>query len=319
MKAIIYDKYGSPDVLKLQDVEKPIPGDNEILIKIHATAVTTGDCRMRRADPFATRFFAGLLKPKKQILGVDFSGEVEAIGKDVTKFKPGDEIFGSAGMGFGTYAEYKCLPENAVVTLKPVNLNFEEAAGIFFGGNTALHFLNKGNIQKGQRVLIIGASGSLGTWAVQLANYFGADVTGVCGTSNLEMVKSLGANYVIDYYKNDFTQNSETYDLIFDTLGKSSFSQSKHSLTTNGKFLAANASLADYVQMLWTSIFNGKKIIAGIAFEKVQNLIFLKELIETGKLKPVIDKTYALEDMAKAHEYVEKGHKKGNVVARISR
>ena len=317
MKAIIYKKYGAPEVLTLQDIDKPSPLENEILIKIHATGVTTGDCRMRRADPFITRFFAGLTKPKIQILGVDFSGEIEEIGKDVTNFKIGDQVFGSTGMGFGAYAEYKCLSDDSVVALKPDNLNFEEAAGIFFGGNTALHFLNKGDIKKGQRVLIIGASGSLGTSAVQLAKYFGAEVTGVCGTSNIDLVKSLGAKHVIDYTKENFVQSSETYDIIFDTLGKSSFSKAKHSLNKNGKFLAANAGLSDYAQMLWTAIFGSKKVVAGIAYEKIENLLFLKELIETGKLKPVIDKAYHLEEMVEAHRYVEKGHKRGNVVVKV--
>ncbi len=314
MKAIVYTKYGPPEVLKLKEVEKPTPKENEVLIKIFAAAVTSGDYRMRKADPFAVRFLTGLIRPSKTILGVDLSGEIESVGKDVKLYKEGDQVFGSTGLGFGAYAEYKCLSEEAVLAKKPANITFEEAATLFFGGHTALHFLRKGNIQSGQKVLIYGASGAVGSAAVQLARYFRAEVTGVCSTTNLELVKSLGADKVIDYTKEDFTKNSEIYDIIFDTVGKTSFSRCKGSLKQKGIYLTANASPADYFQMIWTSMSSSKKVIGGIAHERTEDIFFLRELIEEGKIKSVIDRRYPMEQTAEAHSYVEKGHKKGNVV-----
>lgn len=317
MKAAIYRKYGSPEVLKIEEIEKPTPKDNEILIKMRATTVTSGDCRMRKADPFIVRFFAGLLKPKRMILGGDLAGNVEAVGKDVKLFKKGDQVFGATG-GFGGYAEYICITEDEVLAIKPNNMTYEEAAAIFFGGHTALHFLKKGNIQEGQEVLIYGASGSLGTYAIQLAKYFGAVVTGVCSTNNLELVKSLGADYVIDYTKEDFSKNGKNYDIIFDTVGKSQLSASIKSLTKKGYYLGAvHMSFSPIIRGLWTTITSSKKVIGGVAGEHKKDLIFLKELAEDGKIRPVIDKIYTFEQIAQAHEYVDKGHKKGNVVITI--
>ena len=315
MKAIVYTRYGSPDVLQLKEVAKPAPKDNEVLIKIYATTVTSGDCRVRKADPFAIRFFNGLTKPKKTtILGNELAGEIEETGKNVKLFRKGDQVFGQAGMGLGANAEYICLREDATLVLKPKNLTYEEAASIPFGGNTALHFLRKGNIRSSQKVLIYGASGSLGTAAVQLAKNFGADVTGVCSTVNVELVKSLGADKVIDYTKEDFTKIGQTYDIIFDTTGKSPFSGCVKSLKQKGIYLrAVHMSLSSIVRGLWTSMTSSKKVIGGVASELKENLVFLKELIDMGKLKPVIDRCYPFEQIVEAHRYVDKGHKRGNV------
>jgi NADPH:quinone reductase-like Zn-dependent oxidoreductase len=319
MKAIIYSKYGSPDVLQLKEVAKPIPKDNEVLIKIYATSVTSADCRMRKADPFALRFFNGFTRPSKiKILGNELAGEIEAVGKDVKLFRPGDQVFGQAGLSLGANAEYICLAENSTLAIKPANITYEEAATIPFGGNTALHFLRKANIRSGQKILIYGASGSLGTAAIQLAKYFGAEVTGISSTANLELVKSLGADKVIDYTKEDFTKKGQTYDIIFDTLGKSPFSGCVESLKQKGIYLrAVNMSVPSIVQGLWTSMTSSKKVIGGVATELKENLVFLKELIEAGKLKSVIDKSYTFEQIAEAHRYVDKGHKKGNVAIKV--
>jgi NADPH:quinone reductase-like Zn-dependent oxidoreductase len=316
MKAIVYTKFGPPEVLHLQEVEKPAPKANEVLTKIHATTVVKEDPDMR-----ASPGFNGFLKPRNLILGQELAGEIEAIGKDVTRFKPGDQVFGFDM--FGAYAEYKCMPENGALAIKPANMSYEEAASVPNGALTALPFLrDKGMIQSGQTVLIYGASGSVGAAAVQLAKYYGAEVTGVCSTANLEWVKSLGADHVIDYTKDDFTENGKTYDIIFDTVGKRSFSECKGSLRDEGIYLATVPTPVIMLHALWTAKSSGKKVrfvATGLrpAREKIKDLVFLTELIEAGKIKPVIDRCYPLEKMAEAHRYVEAGHKKGNVVITV--
>lgn len=318
MKAIEYTHYGAPEVLELKEVAMPAPKDNEVLIRIFATAVSSGDVRLRKADPFAVRLLFGFLKPKKKILGVVLAGQVDAIGKDVTLFKEGDQVYGSTGMDSGTYAEYICLPENGVLAAKPASLTYKEAAAIPFGGTTALSFLRKGKIQSGQKILIYGASGAVGSSAVQLAKYFGADVTAVCSTNNLEMVKELGADKVLDYTKEGFSLKSERYDIILDTVGKSPFSDCVKSLNENGYYLrVVHMTLPAIFCGLWTSMTTTKKVIGGGTSETAEDLIFLKNLIEDGRLRPVIDRCYALEQIVEAHAYVEKGHKKGNVVVTI--
>ncbi len=319
MKAMVCTKYGAPDVLRLQEVEKPVPEDNEVLIKVHAATATAAGLNGRKGEPFFIRFFMGLTKPKKNILGQELAGEIETVGKDVKLFKVGDPVFGMTGGALGAHAEYKCMPEDGALVIKPGNMTYEESVAVVEGALTALHFLrNKANIQSGQKVLIHGASGSVGTAAVQVAKYFGAEVTGVCSTTNLELVKSLGADMVIDYTKEDFTKNGQTYDIIFDTVGKRSFSRCKGSLSRKGVYLDAG-KLSTVFQMLWTSIFGSKKAILAATYvrparEITTDLIFLKELIETGKIISVIDRRYPLEQTAEAHRYVETGHKKGNVV-----
>ncbi len=322
MKAVVYTKYGPPDVLELKEVEKPTPKDNEVLIRIYATVVGPAECAARRGDPFMIRFITGLIRPKNPILGSELAGEIESVGKDVKRFKEGDQVFGSTAPSGGTYAEYKCLPEEGALAIKPANMTYGEAAAVCDGAITALYFLRKGNIQSGQKVLINGASGAIGTAAIQLAKYFGAEVTGVCSTTNLELVKSLGADKVIDYTKENFTKSGQTYDIIWDMFGKSSLSRCKRSLKQRGIYITTAPTPASLLQMLWTSKIGSKKVIWGPsallpASEKAKDLIFLKELIEAGKLKSVMDKGYPLEQIAEAHRYVEKGHKKGNLVITV--
>ena len=321
MKAIVHTKYGPPDELQLVEVQKPVLRDNEVLIKIHASTVTTTDCNARNFTfvPKSFMFFAkmvfGLKKPKINILGIDLAGEIEAVGKDVKLFKEGDHVFGSPGAKFGGHAEYACVPEVGALAIKPANMSWEEAAAISLAGNTALFFIRDlAKIQAGQKILIHGASGAIGTYAVQLAKYYGAEVTGVCSTSNAEMVKSLGADKVIDYTKEDFTKTNERYDFVFDVVGKTTFSQCKGILKQKGIYLENNLQLQDILRMIWTSLIGGKKIKGGVSSETAKNLYFFIELIESGKLKPVIDRSFPLEKTAEAFLYVEQGHKKGNVV-----
>jgi NADPH:quinone reductase-like Zn-dependent oxidoreductase len=318
MKAIVYTQYGLPEVLQVKEVEKPIPQNNEILLSVKATAVNSGDVRLRKADPFAVRFFLGLLKPKINILGAVFSGEIESVGAAVTLFKVGDQVFGHTDMKFGAYAEYKCFPEVGSLAIKPNNLTHTEAAVIPFGGTTALHFIKKANITQGQKILIVGASGAVGSAAIQLAKSFGAIVTGVCSTRNIELVKSIGADNVIDYTTEDFTQNGETYDVIFDTVKTISVSRSLKSLNQNGIMILSAAGISEMFQGLWISMTSNRKVITGVINHKAEDIIFLKELIEAGKFKPVIDRIYKLEQIVEAHAYVEKGHKKGNVAIEVS-
>jgi len=317
MKAIVYTQYGSPQVLQLKEVAKPTPKDNEILLRIKATAVNSGEVRLRKADPFAVRFLFGLTKPKINTLGVVFSGEVESTGKNVTLFKIGEQVFGHTDMSFGTYAEYKCLPQNGSLALKPANISHKEAAVIPFGGTTALHFIKKANIKQGQKVLIVGASGAVGSAAIQLAKFFGAIVTGVCSTGNVALVKSLGADEVIDYTNEDFTKNGVTYDVIFDTVKTISISRSLKSLNKKGTLILSAGMGKEMLQGLWISKTTNIKVLSGLIKHNAEDIIFLKKLIEVGKLKPVIDRTYPLEQIAEAHAYVEKGHKKGNVAIEV--
>jgi NADPH:quinone reductase-like Zn-dependent oxidoreductase len=326
MKAVIWTKYGPPEVLQLHEVAKPIPKVNEILVRVRATTVTAGDCEMRRVKiPFmfrlAMRIYNGLLKPQRiTILGQELAGEIESVGKDVKLFKKGDQVFATTGFGFGAYAEYKCLPEVpkfGVLAIKPVNMTYEEAASVPTGGLEALHFLREGNVQSGQKVLIIGAGGSIGTFAVQIARHFGAQVTGVDKGEKLGMLRSIGADHVIDYSREDFTINGETYDVILDVMGKGSFSGCINSLTQNGRYLIGNPGLTQMARGQWTSMRTSKKVLFGAAIQKTEDLLFLKDLIEAGKIKSVIDRCYPLDVTAEAHRYVETGQKKGNVVITV--
>lgn len=317
MKAAVYNQYGSPEVLQVKQVAGPAPKDNEILLRIKATAVNSGDVRLRKADPFAVRLFFGLLKPKKNILGSVFSGEVERVGKEVKFFKAGDRVFGHTDMSFGAYAEYICLPENGSLALKPAGISHSEAAAIPFGAVTALHFIKKAAIKPGQKVLIVGASGAVGSAAVQLAKSFGANVTAVCSTGNMDLVKNIGADKVIDYTKEDFARNGETYDVIFDTVNTISVTRSLNSLAENGIMILSAAGMKEMRQGLWISATGSRKVLTGVISHNAQDIVFLKQLIEAGKFKPVVDTIYPLEQIAQAHAYVEKGHKKGNVVIEV--
>jgi NADPH:quinone reductase-like Zn-dependent oxidoreductase len=323
MKAIVATAYGAPEVLQLQEVAKPTPKDNEILVKVHATTVNAGDSRMRSftVPPLLwlpARLALGFSKPKHPIYGMELAGEVEAVGNAVQRFKPGDQVFASTFEGqFGAHAEYKCLPEDGVVVHKPQNLTYAEAATLSISAQTALFFLKAANIQPGQRVLIYGASGSVGTFAVQLAKYFGAVVTGVCSTRNVALVRSLGADTVIDYTREDFTQNGTTYDVIFDTVGKTTFAQCQGALKPKGYYLHTALGLAA-LQGLWYGMTTGKHVIGGTAVPRTEALTFLKDLSEMGHLKPVIDRCYPLERMVEAHRYVDQGHKSGNVVITVA-
>lgn len=318
MKAIVCTKYGSPEVLKLKQIEKPTPKSNEVLIKIHSTSINSGDVRIRKANPFIIRLIFGWKKPRKSILGVIVSGEIEAIGKNVTNYKVGDKVFGSTGMNFGTYAEYVAVSEDATLALIPSNLTYEEAAAIPFGATASLHFLRKATIKPGHHILIYGASGALGTAAIQLAKSFGTKVTAVCSTTNIDLVKRLGADNVIDYTQEEFTKRNTKYDIIYDTVNKSPFCDSYRSLKKRGKLLLASAGICRMLVAFILSAFGSRNIIAGVVKETAQDMNYIKSLIEAGKLTATIDKTYDLVDIRKAHKYVDKGHKKGNVIIRVA-
>jgi NADPH:quinone reductase-like Zn-dependent oxidoreductase len=325
VKAIVWTRYGSPDGLQLREVTKPSPKDNEVLIKVHAATASQADTELRRLKlpllfAIPLRLYIGFIKPTRiRILGTEFAGEIESAGKDVTLYKTGDQVFGYTGLGMGAYAEYMCLSEKpsalaSVIGKKPVNLSYAEAAALPFGGLEALHSLGQANIQRGQKVLIVGAGGSIGSYSVQLSKLYGAEVTGVDHTEKLDMLRSIGTDHVIDYTREDFTKNGLVYDVILDTIGKSPFSGSLRSLNENGTYLNANPGLFGIVWMQWVSKRSNKKIIRWTAGYTTNNLLALKELIEAGKLTPIIDRRYPLEQTAEAHRYVDGGHKKGNVV-----
>ena len=329
MKAIVWTKYGSPDGLQLKEIEKPVPKDDQILIKIFATTITAGDCEMRRLElplmlSFPVRVYAGLLRPKRiPILGQELAGEVEEVGANVKSYKVGDQVFGSTGFGFGAYAEYICLPEEpddaqGVLASKPVNLTFEEAAAVPTAGFEALHFLRKADIQSGKKVLIVGAGGSIGTFAIQLVRHFGAEVTGVDSTEKMDMLRSIGANHVIDYTMEDYTNTGETYDLIIDVVGRRGVHRRLKLLKPDGYYFLAYAGFSHILLSLWTSLTSSKKLKIESANQEKEDLVFLKELIEAGKLKSIVDRSFRLEQVPEAHRYVEVGRKKGNVVVAIS-
>ena len=328
MKAIVWTAYGPPDVLKLKEVETPTPKDNEVLVRIHAAAVTAGDCEQRSLKlPFLLslpmRMYVGFNKPKRiTILGMDLAGAIESVGKDVKRFKRGDQIFATTGIvNMGTYAEYICLPEEddeVALAMKPVNMTYQEATCVPTGGLEALHFIRQGNIKNGQRIIIIGAGGTIGTFAVQLAKYYGVEVTAVDSAEKLDMLRSIGADKVIDYTKEDFTKSDKSYDVVFDVAGKSSFTRSIRILQQNGRYLIANPRLSQMLRGRFTSMTSSKKVILGAANQTTENLLFLKELIEQGKIKSVVDRTYPLEQIVEAHKYVETGRKKGHVVITVA-
>lgn len=322
MKAFITTKYGTPDVLQLREVEKPTPKDNEVLVRIIATTVTSGDWRIRSLDVpigFKTisRLIFGFSKPRQPILGTELAGEIESIGSKVNSFRVGDPVFAYSDSNMGAHAEYICISEDGAIAIKPANLSFEEAAALSFGGATALKFFQRGNIQSGEKVLVNGASGAVGTAAVQIARHFGAVVTGVCSTRNVELVRSLGAHDVIDYTKSDFTSNGDTYDIIMDTAGTAPFSRCKESLAKGGRLLKVLGSMADMLQAPLISIVSDKKVIAGPASGSKEDLLFLAELAEKGEYKPVIDRRYLFKDMVEAHRYVDTGRKRGNIVVTL--
>jgi len=332
MKAVVYTEFGPPDVLQLKEVQKPAPKDNEVLIRVHAAPVSYGDLAARNFKNISsrefnmplplllpTRMYFGFTKPKISILGSEFAGEVESAGKDVKLFKAGDQVMGYLGQRMGAYAEYLCMPESGSLAIKPANMTYAEAAAVPYGAIIATSLLGKGNLQRGHKVLINGASGGIGSAAVQIARYYGAEVTGVCGTPRLEYVKSLGADRVIDYTEEDFAQNGETYDLIFDILGRSSYSRCKNSLKPKGIYLLASFKMKALLQMLWTGMVGSKKVICVLSSEKSEDLVFVKELIEAGKYKSIVDRCYPLEQAAEAHRYAESGLKRGQVVITVGK
>ncbi len=323
MKAITYHEYGSPDVLKLEDIPKPTPGDDQVLVKVHAATVGTWDCEARSFTfPLwfwlPLRLAMGIRRPRWPVLGQELAGEIEAVGKNVKRFKKGDQVFASTGLGFGAHAEFKCLPSTGAIAIKPVNMSYEEAAGIPTGGDNALHFLRKADIQNGESVLINGAGGNIGVVGVQLAKQFGAEVSAVDSTEKLDMLRAIGADHVIDYTKEDFTETGKTYDVILDVVPRSSFSRCLRSIKPGGRYLLANPSLLSMLRALWTSKTSSKKVMFAFAGSKQEDLVALKELVEAGKIRAVIDKRYPLERAAEAQAYVDTGRRKGTVVLTIA-
>jgi NADPH:quinone reductase-like Zn-dependent oxidoreductase len=324
VKAIVYGKYGPPEVLELKEVEKPTPKDNEVLIKTRATTVTSADHRARSLDMPAgfgliSRLVFGIFRPRQPILGSELAGVVEAVGKDVRKFRVGDPVFAFSDAEMGCYAEYRCMPEDGKLALKPADLTYEQAAALSFGGTTALDFLRRGDLRRGERALVNGASSAVGSAFVQLARHFGVDVTGVCSTRNVELVRSLGASHVIDYTREDFTQNGETYDVIVDTVGTAPFSRSKASLNERGRLLLVLATLPEMLRIPWVSMTSKKKVIGGVSLGRPEDLRLLAKLAEAGEFKPVIDRSYPFEQIVEAHRYVDQGHKRGNVAITLER
>ena len=322
MKAVVYERYGPPDVLEIREVPTPIPKDNDVLIKIHATTVTAGDWRLRSLDVPAgfrliSRLMFGITRPRKNILGMELAGRIESVGKKVRRFKTGDAVFAFSDADMGAYAEFKCIREDAAVAIKPPNLSDDEAAALSFGGTTALHFLRKGKLKRGENVLVNGASGGVGTAMVQLARHFGAEVTGVCSTANVALVKSLGAHRVIDYTREDFTKSGHTYDIIVDTAGTAGYSRSKEALKQDGRLLLVLGGLPSLLQIPWVAMTGSRRIIGGVAVGSGEDLRFLANLAEAGQFKPVIDRRYPFEQIVEAHRYVDTGRKKGNVVVTL--
>jgi NADPH:quinone reductase-like Zn-dependent oxidoreductase len=315
MRAVVHDRYGPPEVLRLEDVDRPVAAANEVLVRVHATTVTRTDTHIRQAKPFLWRFFAGLVRPKRKILGVELAGEVEAVGATVTEFRAGDRVFGVSG--FGAHAEFVCLRESGLLAHMPTGLTFEEAAAVCDGGLQGLEALRRGGVGKGTRLVVYGASGSCGTAAVQLARHFGAHVTAVCNTKNIELVRSLGADEVVDYLQQDFTKNGETYDVILDAVGKHSFLRCRGSLKPGGLYVATDR-LYNFLLMLWTSRIGDKKVVFPVSKRTQKDVLFLKELIEAGRYRPVIDRSYRLEDVVEATRYVETLQKTGNIVLTVS-
>lgn len=319
MKAVVATKFGSAEVLQLKEVEKPTPKDDEVLIKVHATTVTAGDSELRRFKMpilfwLPLRIYFGIIKPRINIFGQELSGKIESVGKEVTEFKKGDSVFGSTQLRLGAYAEYICLPSKYAITIKPDNMSFEQAATLPTGGLNALHFIRKANIRKGEKVLIVGAAGSIGTLAVQMAKSVGAEVTGIDSTKKLELVHSIGADHVIDYIQEDFTKSGKNYDVIIDVVGKCSYARTVRSLRQNGRYILGNPSLSGMIRALRTSMRSNKKILFEMANYKKEDVFHLKALFQSGKIKPIIDRCYPLRQVAEAHRYVDQGHKKGNVV-----
>ena len=314
MKAAVYTSYGKPEVVQIKDLPKPTPNSNEIVVKVHATTVTAGDWRMRAGNPFVMRFYNGMFKLKRTVLGHEFSGVLDSVGKGVTKFKKGDAIFGYAGSNAGTHAEYVVVSAEGVISQKPITIDDKGAAALPVGASTALHFLRKANITPGQKVLIYGASGSVGTYAVQLAKYFGANVTAVCSQANADLVRSLGAEKVMDYRKEDFTKCHERFDVIFDAVGKTSYSKSTKVLKSGGFYLSVGMSVSMMIYSVVNTFTKRHQLVSGVAKLTVEKLQFLTNLVQTGSLKPVIDRIYSLAEIQKAHQYAESGHKRGNLV-----